>query len=34
MLKLIYIFDRVLTVNSRCYGRCYRKKTYTTVYPP
>ena len=23
MLKLIYTFDHVFTVNSRCYGRCY-----------
>ena len=26
MLILIYIFGRVLIVNSRCYGRCYVKK--------
>ena len=34
MLKLIYIFGHVLTVSSRCYGRCYVKKTYTTVNFP
>ena len=26
MLKLIYIFGHVLTVNNCCYGRCYVKK--------
>ena len=26
MLKLIYIFGRVLIVNSRCYSRCDVKK--------
>ena len=26
MLKLIYTFGHVLTVNSRCYGRCYVKE--------
>ena len=26
MLKLIYTFDHVFAVNSRCYGRCYVRK--------
>ena len=26
MLTLIYIFGHVLTVNNRCYGRCYETK--------
>ena len=32
MLKLIYSFGHVFTVNSHCHGRCFVKKTYTTVY--
>ena len=34
ILKPIHILDHVVMVNSRCYGRCHVKKTYTTVYLP
>ena len=34
MLKLIHILGHFLRVNCGCYGRCYLKRTYTTVYFP